>query len=281
MRCCRVEYVYRKWTISMSDQDLLQRSLAQLTTLNRKIEYYLAPVSNALRLLTETLQPVAEWMALHTVMAEVTERTGWLPYRTVPFETYLSDNGNDWMKIIEEATSCYENYEDTILQDIELQLSTYTVDEEARETLREAIQAHQTGLYRCSCRVLLPEIERVIREDWLDITGIATLSQRQIEEAINRQALEDFVLNSPRDLVLFKYLARHLFQWVSDRDTIKEDSVPNRHAALHAWTPYSSRRDSLNTIICTDYVFRLVSSLKERSTNTIRPRNRRSGCRSS
>ena len=40
--------------------------------------------------------------------------------------------------------------------------------------------------------------------------------------------------------------------------------APNRHAATHGWAVYDSEQDSLNTIICTDYVYRVATALKER-----------------
>jgi hypothetical protein len=40
--------------------------------------------------------------------------------------------------------------------------------------------------------------------------------------------------------------------------------APNRHAATHGWAVYDSVRDSLNTIICADYVYRVATALKRR-----------------
>ena len=38
-----------------------------------------------------------------------------------------------------------------------------TVDDEAKTTFGEALNAHEAGFYRSVCRVLMPEIERVSR----------------------------------------------------------------------------------------------------------------------
>ena len=45
---------------------------------------------------------------------------------------------------------------------IENRLAGYKIDAEAKATFREALDAHESGLHRCVCRVLFPEIERVL-----------------------------------------------------------------------------------------------------------------------
>ena len=44
---------------------------------------------------------------------------------------------------------------------------------------------------------------------------------------------------------------------------IPTEALPNRHAALHAWLAYSSKENSLNTIIFAEYVFRLGATFRK------------------
>ena len=82
------------------------------------------------------------------------------------------------------------------------------------------------------------------------------------EGKINERSLSDFALDGSHDLVLFDILTSHLFAWVTDRETVNGEPTPNRHAATHGWVNYSSIQSSLNSIICTDYVFRLTTSFQ-------------------
>lgn len=47
------------------------------------------------------------------------------------------------------------------------------------------------------------------------------------------------------------------------RQRLVRDPIPNRHAALHGLVVYSTRQNSLNVIFIGDYVFELISVLKE------------------
>ena len=239
-------------------QQLPQVIEAIIAELNR----YLEPLANRLMQAAKELEPMIQAFIIYDGIAKAREATGWLPYRTVPFAQYFRECGEDTHKLTAQISNYYENYGSIIVQDIASQLLEYDIDEEARSALQEALCAHEYGLFRCACRVLLPEIERVIREDWIKIQGLKTLSQPLLEKEINKRALSDFVLNGPVDLVLFGPFAEHLFAWVNNRADVEQESIPNRHAVTHAWVPYSSKQSSLNAIICTDYIYRLTTSFK-------------------
>jgi hypothetical protein len=243
-------------------QQLSHRITAFVTELNG----YLEPLASSLAQVAKEMEPMFQAFILYDGIAKAREATGWLPYRTVPFTQYFRECGGDIAALTTCISSYYEHHASVILQDIALQLPAYDIDNEAKETLSEALSAHEYRLFRCSCRVLLPEIERVIREDWLGIQEVKTLSQALLEGEINKKSLSDFVLNGPQDLVLFGPFASHLFSWVASRADVAQESIPNRHAAAHGWVSYSSSQSSLNTIICADYIFRLTTSFKATKT---------------
>jgi len=161
---------------------------------------------------------------------------------------------------------------------IESRIGEFNFDEEAEATFREALDAHEFGLYRCVCRVLFPEIERVIR--------VATFGHRRgtqkydamLERLVNDKTLDDFLPGNWLDLASFGHLTKTiekqsdsavddgvfgLFTYVSDSDLhrVKADPVPNRHAALHGYVEYATHQNSLNTIFIAEYVFRVIVSL--------------------
>ena len=212
--------------------------------------------------LEELKQLALGFFLLHGI-AEASEASGWLPYRTVPFEQHFLDCGGDIEALTNRVSSYYENHGEVITRDVESALPGYGVDAEAKATLAEALKAHGCELYRSSCRVLLPEIERVIREDWLNIKDLQPLSQKALIKKTEQYHLEDFVHGSG-DLVLFGRIFDHLFVRFDGVQPADAHAAPNRHAATHGWAIYSSQQDSLNTIVCADYVFRMVTSFNER-----------------
>ena len=78
------------------------------------------------------------------------------------------------------------------------------------------------------------------------------------------------------ELDIFGHLTKHLrdddesegskfvhgvFQRVGneeDRERLKQNPVPNRHAALHGFVTYDSPQNSLNAIFIADYIFRII-----------------------
>ena len=242
----------------------MQQIIDQMTLLSARLDEHLKPLVSDLVRLGNTIAPTVEAFILYDKIAKAREVTGWLPYRTVPFTEFFRECGDDVEALSAKISGYYETHELDIIGDIDSELARYDVDDEAKATLKEALKAHKCGLFRCTCRVLPPEIERVIREDWLGIRDVKTLNPNRFEKAINtnEKALSDFILNGPQDLVLFGLFANHLFAWVESRENVAREPTPNRHAASHGWIPYSSRQSSLNAIICADYIFRLTTSFK-------------------
>ena len=220
-----------------------------------------APANAGLRVLAQFVLPFVAGIVYYDHIATFYETSGWLPYRTVPFRLHFVEHPKPRSEAYLSISKYYEDSAHEILQDIETRVESYEIDREAVAVMREAIQAHRTELYRSVCRVLLPEIERVIRTDLLQIEKLTSINQQDIRRRLEQQHLEDVVIDSPHDFVLLGIFHKHLFAPVKNNKPGNE-SVPNRHAGVHGWIAYSSRKQALNAIICADYVFRLVSSLK-------------------
>ena len=91
------------------------------------------------------------------------EKTGVLPHASTPFRL-LDDDDADLRVLLERH---YRENWDQISEDILDRSQRFTVDDEAKAALAEALAAHGNGHYRSVCRLLLPEIERVARVELL------------------------------------------------------------------------------------------------------------------
>ena len=192
------------------------------------------------------LQSILEWNRVVDALNAV----GWLPYHSAPFH-YVEECGDDLALLERRFDEFYRTRWSEIRDDMELRLKDYHIDDEAKETYREALLAHEVGLFRCVCRVLFPEIERVI--------GLGRVRQKEIEKLTSTGTLADFAFRERFGYVLFGRLVNHAYEQVkADRKRFEWDPVPNRHAALHGLVPYSTHKHSMNMLILTDYIFQIL-----------------------
>lgn len=212
------------------------------------------------------------------VSSGVLRRAGWLPNYTTPFDLIRECNGSA-EAVRDVVLDYYERDWQRVRERIERHLSAYGVDEKAKATFHEALQAHETGLYRCVCRVLFPEVERVFRAQLFD-NKVGPIGYSKFVRALvsDDRPLEEFVRNGLHSLSVFGHLTKGvrekdqpvseadelifgLFSDVlneADRARLQRDPVPNRHAAIHGLVVYSSPQHSLNTIFMADYVFQIM-----------------------
>ena len=227
----------------------------QLSAVIQQLAVSLGPVTEHVRELSEALAPhLAEWSELAPRFAawnrsvDALNEVGWLPYHTAPFQ--LVDECGDDLGLLDRRFSEYYRTRWTeIRADMESRLDDYQIDDEARETFREALVAHEAGLYRCVCRVLFPEIERTI--------GAGFRSKRLIEKLTGTGDLADYAFRELFGYVLFGRLVKHVYE-SGTRESLERDPVPNRHAAIHGLVSYSTHKHSMNMLILTDYIFQIL-----------------------
>ena len=274
------------------------RSLAKgLATLDRDI----APILKGLHETAVRLQPLTEALAgLATVAAPFVQaaahamerldiaegllKRGWVPNQTTPFDL-VAECEDDDTRLQTSLLAYYTDNWPEVRARLELRMSALDVDDEAKATFREALEAHEGGLYRCTSRLLFPEFERVFRGALFD----GRAGQIRYHKFVTRLSgdaanleLADFLTTDIQDMVLFKYLT----EGVGDTDAqgdhstgaapryepglavgvnttnveqAKQSPIPTRHAVAHGLVAYSSRQSSLNAIFIADYVFSVVS----------------------
>ena len=90
--------------------------------------------------------------------ADRLKTTGWFPHSTFP--RHLLERNLDDSSLDELVLSYYRDNWASIKQTIENELSTCDVERDTKETLREALHAHEQGLYRVVPSSLFSAIER-------------------------------------------------------------------------------------------------------------------------
>ena len=252
---------------------------AQVTAAVRHMERSLGPVLDRLNEWAAAAAPVLDkWSRIAEAAAEATERiqpfvekfrewnrivdalneVGWLPYRSAPVH-YVEECGEDFALLENRIADHYRTRWCEIRNDMESRLANYHIDDEARATFNEALSAHQAGLYRCVCRLLFPEIERMIG------AGRGG-SRRMLEELTGTGDLSDFAFKERFGYVLFGRIVNHAYERVMTDEEVarfEQDPVPNRHAAMHGLVAYSTHKHSMNMLILTDYVFRILPPLED------------------
>ena len=248
-----------------------------LREMSREIEPLLRAWRNFVEIHASKISTAISELRKWDLSCEILGRAGWLPHYTIPFEQ-IAEFGDDVELIRSKLLDYYTSNWQNVRAEIEARLSDYMVDGEAKATLREALDAHEAGLYRCVCRVLFPEIERVFRTELFGSKiGRIPYSAFIKKLADDDKSIDAFIHRGLYDLTIFAHLTRAvrekdrikpvsesddlifgLFTDVNNeeqREILKNNPVPNRHAAIHGLVVYSSRQNSLNTIFLADYIF--------------------------
>ncbi len=227
----------------------------QLSAVVQQLAVSLGPFHERLRELSEALAPhLAKWsefaprLAAWNRSVDALNEVGWLPYHTAPFQL-VDECGDDLDLLDRRFSEYYRTGWSEIRDDMESRLEDYHIDHEAMETFREALSAHEAGLYRCVCRVLFPEIERTI--------GAGFRSKRLMEKLTGTGDLADYAFRELFGYVLFGRLVKHVYE-SGTRESLERDPVPNRHAAMHGLVSYSTHKHSMNMLILTDYIFQIL-----------------------
>jgi hypothetical protein len=190
------------------------------------------------------------------------DRIGVLPHQSTPFDI-LDDQSTD-EELKGRIQLYYKDNWIAIHQVMRNRTQEFDIDDEARATFTEALEAHHNAHYRAVCRLLLSEIERVARVE-LQGSGLGKLRiEKILGEPAGSLSLGDTEPPGLYALGLYKRLTEHLYRRVdaTNRAQFESDPVPNRHAAIHGLIVYNSFWHSLNAIFLTDYAFQVVTAIK-------------------
>ncbi len=206
---------------------------------------------------TEQLQPSMKWFHERKQTHDALDNVGWLPHPSVPYRL-VAGCGEDLALLDRRIADYYRTRWMEIRREMESGLTEYHIDDEARKTFGEAIAGHEAGLYRCVCRLLFPEIERMI-----DAGRVS--STKMIQKLIDSGDPTDRELRELFDWVMLERLRTHAYAQVhaGEQEKFEQDPIPNRHAAMHGLVAYSTHKHSMNMLILTDYVFRILPPIED------------------
>ena len=185
-------------------------------------------------------------------------KAGWLPYYPWTFDI-ARNYENDINHLDTKLSQFYRAKWGLIRDEILGKLEIYDIEQEAKSALREALVAHDQKLYRCVCRLLPTEIERLVRhqknlDQWEKIKTADI--QNEMFKDITKEDL--FTLN-PHGVEYFIYAAGYFYAPVSPQNLQKfknlYQNIPNRHASLHGNITYSTFKNSVNMILLTYATF--------------------------
>ena len=217
-----------------------------LEALARLIEPWMRVLKEIADAITPYAEAVLEWGRGVGAFHE----TGWLPYHSMPFHE-IEECGDNRRLLDRRFDEYFRANWREICTDLEQRLEGYHVDDEAKATFREALTAHEEGLYRCVCRVLFPEIERAI--------ALGRVRKKELGQILGDRSLGEVVAGERFAYVLFSRLVSHTYEQVrTSRARFEQDPLPNRHAAMHGLVSYRTHKNSMNMLLMTDYIFRLL-----------------------
>lgn len=217
------------------------------------------------------IMAAAEVLGRHFGNAKALDDAGWLPHHSTPFDRC----GKYWGDTDALHTLLSRHYTEKwveIRREIEVRVMQYDVDDEAKATFHEALEAHEAGLYRSVCRVILPELERISRKELHgDSMNESVTGQKLFRELTGKLPFGSVDPVGFYSFQLFRRMSEHLYEHISsenDRKRFELDPVPNRHAAVHGLVVYSSMQNSLNALFMAEYIIQVIHTLKNLMNTT-------------
>lgn len=185
-------------------------------------------------------------------------KAGWLPY--FPWTHDIARNCENDTNLLDAKLSQFYRAKWGLIRDEILgKLEIYDIEQEAISALREALIAHDQNLYRCVCRLLPTEIERLVRHQ-RNLDQWEKIKTADIQDEMFKDITkEDLITHNPHGVEYIIYAAGYFYAPVSPQNLQKYkilyQNIPNRHASLHGNITYSTFKNSVNMILLTYATF--------------------------
>lgn len=189
--------------------------------------------------------------------------TGWLPHPILaPLNIGLVAHPN----LREVVEKHYRDNWPRLRAEFATDIGAFDVDEQAKDVFADAIELHEAGHYRAVCRLIFPELERLVRQELMNDPFATATSLKELRRRLARLPLASH-LNDPRSraLSLFTALESHFFQKVVTEEALamfQASGIPNRHACVHGLIDYNSFQNSLNMLILADYCYSAIGRVR-------------------
>lgn len=248
----------------------LSKSFDAVNSAAHAFQAYRASIDNLVR---RILPPIAELRApllspelreRLRVLAEESRKgqqildAGFLPNRFVPWQLVNFEGDADLHPDV--ISQVLRQEWDGIRNQLESDAETQTHDDLGATVLKEALAAHEHGLNRAVVRLIMPEIERIIRQHFGDGRVDDTwISKKFLKDAGELPVGLFFGISG--GFTTYSHVSEHLFASVKTMDDVarySNDSIPNRHATIHAVVPYDTWQASVNAIFLLDFILVLT-----------------------
>ncbi|WP_018995165.1 hypothetical protein [Thioalkalivibrio sp. ALJ2] len=203
-----------------------------------------------------------------SVFADAIEReerlgeAGWIPHPLLPLSQVTPELMDDPERLDELLlTHLFEQWASVEAQLLDDEVFS-VLDDGHRETVRQALEAHQAGLYRCVPRTLFGEIEMAAHGalDGIELPGKITAQLRPVWALLDKLPISQLQIGGTTGI---GYLLAEKAVYGDTRAGGADSRLPNRHDQVHGFSrTHATERDSANTLLLADMMFRLLATLK-------------------
>lgn len=228
------------------------------------VELHVSPFVEKLR----EHAPVIALLLDRVDLFNAVDKAEWLPHSTSPV-ALVEGARNDPAELDRLLGEYYTDNWDEVAAMLVQRVEGYDINEESKDTFKEAVASHGYGHYRSAVRLLLPEIERLVRIETGARVDETITSQHDLQSAASVLTNRHIDRTGIQGGQLLKRLTSHLYVHVktdADLERFRNHGVPNRHAAIHGLIAYGSCKHSLNTIFMMDYVMLIIDLAKQEET---------------
>lgn len=187
---------------------------------------------------------------------------GWIPHPLLPYGKVTEDLLDDPDKLDEVLlTHLREQWSSVEAQLLDDEVFN-VLDDAHRETVRQALAAHKAGLYRCVPRTLFGEIEMAAHAalDDIELPRKITAQLRPVWALLNDLCISQLQVDGTTGI---GYFLAETAIYADTRAGGADSRLPNRHDQVHGFSRrHASERDSANTLLLADMMFRLLATLK-------------------
>ena len=226
--------------------------------LERVLNSYLTSINEQFKsLLATALRPLE---ALNPPSVKVAKQLGWVIHHTFP-SSLLEETSEENLDMA--ILNHYQAEWSAIRRTLELDTDSYLIDEDSKQTMKQALAGHEAGLYRLIPRAILPEIETLIRKELYE--GKPQNLNMAEEVKIFEEIPISFMRNLASGLSGYEALTQTLYEHVKtehDQTKAAANPIPNRHATIHGLVAYAAEKTSLNSIFLADFVFDVFTKIK-------------------
>lgn len=149
-----------------------------------------------------------------------------------------------------------ENWEELVAASRD-RLSQSPVNSVSKAVLLDAMRLHGLGHYRAVVRLVMPEFERLLKQE----TGSRFFKNYMLKDYIADWAQAE--LGDTKEARSFGELINsHMFESIGSEQEVAvfaSNKIPNRHAVIHGLVDYNGEQESINSILLFDTLISVFS----------------------